>query len=116
MDPGPPTLRLAVAADFAAIAELTNEFIRATPTHFAFEEVSAQELEQQWRADAGTYPWLVATAGGAFAGFAKASGFRARAAYAWTAETSIYLPRQQRGRGLGRALYSRLVAVLAAQG
>src|SRR5215471_15280758 len=111
-----PTLRLAAAPDFPAIAALTNEFIRTTPTHFGYEEVTAAELQQLWRAHETRYPWLVAAVDGAFAGYAKASGWRARAAYDWTAETTIYLTAARRGRGLGRLLYSRLIAVLRAQG
>ena len=111
-----PVIRLAVAADFGAIAELTNEFIRTTAVHFGYEEVAAAGLEQQWRAAAATHPWLVATVDGAFAGFAKAGSWRSRDAYRWTAETTIYLPAAQRGRGLGRLLYAQLIAVLRAQG
>src|SRR5262245_942405 len=111
-----PTLRLAAAPDFPAIAALTNEFIRTTPTHFGYEEVTAAELQQLSRAHETRYPWLVAAADGAFAGYAKASGWRSRAAYDWTAETTIYLGAAHRGRGLGRLLYGRLIAVLKAQG
>src|SRR5262249_13477962 len=109
-------IRLAEPADFAAIAALTNESIRDTAVHFGYEEVTPAELEQQWRDDAAKYPWLVATADGAFAGYGKAYGWRSRAAYQWTAETGIYLRQEHRGRGVGTLLYGRLLAVLKAQG
>lgn len=112
------TIRLARAEDFAAIAALTNTFIRDTAVHFGSQPVTADELAAQWRAhvDGVRHPWLVAEHDGAFAGYAKASWWRQRAAYAWTAESTIYLDASRRGAGLGRALYGRLLAVLRAQG
>ncbi|MCL4209701.1 MAG: N-acetyltransferase family protein [Phycisphaeraceae bacterium] len=49
-------------------------------------------------------------------GFAKASPWKGRCAYNWTAETSVYLRPEAHGRGLGRALYSRLINLMRAQG
>jgi L-amino acid N-acyltransferase YncA len=49
-------------------------------------------------------------------GFAKSSPWKGRCAYHWTAETSVYLRPECHGRGLGRALYDRLIDVMRAQG
>lgn len=49
-------------------------------------------------------------------GFAKSSPWKGRCAYRWTAETSVYLRPDCQGRGLGRALYDRLIDVMRAQG
>jgi phosphinothricin acetyltransferase len=49
-------------------------------------------------------------------GYAKAGEWRARAAYRWTTETGVYLSPDACGRGVGNALYGRLLAVLRAQG
>jgi phosphinothricin acetyltransferase len=105
-------------ADFDAIAALTNTFIRDTAVHFGSADVAATELLAQWRTAVGgvRYAWLVAERDGAFAGYAKAGPWRSRAAYAWTTETTIYLPPAVRGLGLGRELYGRLLEQLAAQG
>lgn len=113
-----PHLRMCRDDDFAAIAALTNEFIRSTAVHFGDVEQTPDELRALAGARVGgtTYPWLVAEDDSGFLGYAKASSWRARAAYAWTAETTIYLHATQRRRGLGRALYARLLATLRAQG
>jgi phosphinothricin acetyltransferase len=111
-----PTIRLVTAADFGTIAEITNVYIRTTAIHFAYEDVTAAELQQTWREHQQLYPWLVAEVDGAVAGYAKAGAFRARTAYRWTPETGIYLAPAQHGRGLGKLLYGRLLALLAAQG
>lgn len=62
-----------------------------------------------------THPYLVAEAEGTLLGYAYAAPFHPRAAYQWAAETTIYLRQDQRGRGLGRALYQALERCLAAQ-
>ncbi|HLQ39037.1 MAG TPA: GNAT family N-acetyltransferase [Planctomycetota bacterium] len=111
-----PALRFVRANDFTAIAALTNVFIRTTAIHFGYQEVTADELRAAWQQKQELYPWLVAEIDGTFAGFAKAGPWRDRAAYQWTPETSIYLQPEQRGRGLGRSLYSRLLELLRAQG
>ena len=53
---------------------------------------------------------------GEIAGFAYAGAHRERPAYRWTAEASVYLGERHRGRGLGRALYEPLFALLEEQG
>ncbi len=49
-------------------------------------------------------------------GYALARRAFERAAYAWTAETAVYVDRDWRRRGIGEALYSALIEILEAQG
>ncbi len=112
----PTTLRLAIAGDFPTIAAITNHYIRTTTIHFGYEEVSADELRALWQQHEAVYPWLCCIDASGVVGYAKAGVFRARAAYHWTTETGIYLHPDRCGQGHGRPLYSRLLAVLRAQG
>jgi L-amino acid N-acyltransferase YncA len=109
-------VRLATDADFTAIARLTNHWIRTTAIHFGTEDIDADELRSQWRETGDVHPWLVGEVDGAFAGYAKSGSWRSRAAYRWTPETTVYVEPQFHGRGIGRAVYGRLLAVLRAQG
>ena len=61
------------------------------------------------------HPWLAALREGRVVGFAYAAPYRQRAAYDWDVETTIYLAPDERGRGTGRALYSRLEEILRRQ-
>ena len=61
-------------------------------------------------------PWLVAEADGAVAGYAYAGPYRARPAYRFTVENSVYVAPAMAGRGLGRALLTRLLALCEAAG
>ncbi|HWL93252.1 MAG TPA: GNAT family N-acetyltransferase [Phycisphaerae bacterium] len=109
-------IRPAIKEDFPAIAELTNDFIRSTAVHFAYEPVSAGELEDQWRETRVRFPWFTAEINGRFAGYAKAGPWRTRAAYQWTAEVGIYIEAVHRGSGVGKRLYTALIDELRERG
>src|SRR3712207_6199773 len=54
-------------------------------------------------------PWFVACRDGRVVGYAYAGAHRARAAYRWSVDCSVYLADGERGAGTGRALYERLL-------
>jgi GNAT superfamily N-acetyltransferase len=58
----------------------------------------------------------VAEIEGEIAGYAYAGPYRARPAYHWSVEDSIYVAPQSHRRGVGRALIERLIADAAAAG
>lgn len=114
------TIRPAVAADFPAIAEITNHYILNTAIHFGYDPQTAEEMRSAWETNLATYPFLVAiddtlastsTAGDSptVIGYARAYRWRERAAYARTAETGIYLRPDLCRRGIGRTLYAALI-------
>ncbi len=109
-------LRLAEPHDFDAIASLTSHYIRTTTIHFATEPVTGAELRALWREHEALYPWVVAEVAGEVVAYAKAGVWRTRAAYRWTPETGVYVRDDQRGHGLGRVVYERLIALCRAQG
>lgn len=109
-------IRPVLASDFAAIAELTNHWIKNTVVHFGIDPVTPDELRQAWAKHCSTHPYLVLEVNGAFAGYAKAGVWRERAAYQWSAETGIYLHMHLHGKGHGKALYSRLLADMRTAG
>jgi len=117
MDSGPMPIRLASAADLPAILEISNWAALNTPANFAVEPESLADWQRSWSETRERFPWLVAVeAGDRVVGFAKASSWKGRCAYHWTAETTVYVHPDHHGRGLGRALYARLIELLAAQG
>ncbi len=105
--------------DVGPANRLTNHFIEKTAVHFGTAPASDAEFAAVWRAGVtGTpaYPWLAAEIDGVFAGYAKAGVWRARAAYALTAEVTVYVEPAFQRRGVGRGLYGELLARLASAG
>jgi phosphinothricin acetyltransferase len=114
---GTKGIRLATADDLPGILEISNWAALNTAANFAIEP----ETLEAWRADYdethAMFPWLVATDdGGTVVGFAKASPWKGRCAYGWTAETTVYVLPDRHGKGIGTALYTRLIEILRAQG
>ena len=60
-----------------------------------------------------THAWVVLEDQGGVVGYAYGGPFKARAAYRWSCEVSVYLERGRHRRGGGRALYDVLFARLA---
>lgn len=109
-------IRLANAADAAAIHQIYQPIVR--DTHISFEHTvpAISEIAARIKKTLRQYPWLVCEVDGQLAGYAYASAFRARVAYQWTAETTVYIHSGFQRRGVSRALYSALLAVLGEQG
>jgi phosphinothricin acetyltransferase len=78
----------------------------------SFEEIPPDEDEVARRRReilALNLPYLVAERSGRVVGYCYASRYRARPAYRFTLEDSIYVDAAELGRGIGRALLSNLV-------
>jgi phosphinothricin acetyltransferase len=76
--------------------------VRDTHISFELEPPSVEEIRR--RLESAPVPWLVHEGDGRIAGFASAGPFRSRAAYRWTAETSMYVAEWARRRGVGHGL------------
>lgn len=114
-------VRRARGEDFEQIATITNHYILTTAIHFATEPVTGAALRDSWVKTAEVYPFVVAEMasagrGAEVVGYAKAGVWRERAAYSWTPECGVYVRDGLQGRGIGRAMYARLFAVMARQG
>jgi L-amino acid N-acyltransferase YncA len=104
-------VRPAVTADSAAIAAIWNhEVLHTTAT--TDTEPRGLEAQQAWLAAHGPrYPVLVALEDGVVVGFGALAPYRPKPAYAWTAENSVYVRDGWRGKGVGRLLLDRLLAL-----
>lgn len=109
-------IRDATAEDAASMVAIYGPFVTDTAVSFELEAPSVEEFSQRILAAQSRWAWLVAESGGAAIGYAYASSFRPRAAYQWSVETTAYLAPSCRGQGVGRALYERLLGILAGKG
>jgi L-amino acid N-acyltransferase YncA len=103
------TVRLARRDDAEAIRTIYN--IEVTGSMVTFDLVARTLADQQaWLAEHdGVHPAVVAESGGEVVGFGSLAPYRSRPAYATTVEDSVYVRRDCRGMGVGRALLSELV-------
>jgi phosphinothricin acetyltransferase len=113
----PWALRDAVAADMATVTAIYAQDVTGGTGTF---ELEAPDLGEMMRRHANILalgmPWIVAEARGKVVGYAYAGPFRLRPAYRYTVEDSIYLDGDWRGKGLGKALLSELIARCEALG
>jgi len=105
-------IRDANAADAKTIAEIYNHYIENTIVTFEETPVTAEEMWSRMGLDRGNFPWLVFEEEGQVLGSAYASKWKGRCAYRYSAECSVYLDHQATGKGVGTALYSKLLEEL----
>jgi L-amino acid N-acyltransferase YncA len=109
-------IRHATPGDAPGCLEVYAPFAEETAVSFEHEAPSVAEYEQRIVRVNRTHAFLVAEQDERIAGFAYAGVHRERLSYRWTCEVSVYLGVDHRGRGLGRALYEPLFALLEQQG
>ena len=102
-------IRDARPTDAGACAAIYAPYVTGTAVTFETEPPGADELARRIAAAQRAHAWLVTERDGEVLGYAYAGSYRARSAYARTAETSIYLARHAAGQGLGRPLYTALL-------
>jgi phosphinothricin acetyltransferase len=111
------TVRTATVDDAEAIRAIYNpEVLESTVTF----DLVPRTLDQQrsWlQARSGAHAVLVAEDdAGEVVGFASLSPYKDRPAYSTTVEDSVYVRRDQQGRGVGRLLLSELLSVATLHG
>ena len=109
-------IRRATADDAAAIASIYAPYVRASVVSFETEAPDEAEMRSRIEALGDLYPWLAACEEGQILGYAYGCAFRTRPAYRFSVETTVYVADGAHRRGIGRALYRALLAVLEAQG
>jgi len=103
-------VRRATAGDLPAITGIYNEAVVKTTATFDTEPKSTGERRAWLAAHGPRHPVLVAEQDGSVVGWASLSEWSDRAAYADTAEVSVYVAESHRGQGIGRELLRALLA------
>lgn len=108
-------IRAASPDDAAELLEIYAPYVRETAISFECEVPPLEEFRERITATLARYPYIAAVSGGVLLGYAYCGAFSARAAYAHSAEATIYVRRGERGRGIGRKLYETLEAAAKTQ-
>ena len=107
---------MATEADAEQIAAIYAPYVRDTPISFELVPPTAEQMAERVRTLTATYPWLLCADGTRVLGYAYAGRYRERPAYQWSIETTVYVHADAQRRGIGRALYTALLPIVAAQG
>ena len=102
--------------DAMALHAIYAPIVRDTVISFEVEPPTIEEMRDRVTETMARWPWLVCEIEGQVQGFAYASRHRARPAYQWSVDVTVYVHPQRRRSGMGRALYVSLLALLERQG
>jgi len=103
-------IRPAGPPDITAITRIYADAVLRGTASFEIEPPDEAEMARRYETLLiGGYPYLVAECDGALAGYAYAGPYRARPAYDWCVEDSIYLSPQFHRRGIGKRLLTALI-------
>lgn len=106
----PLRIRPAAAGDIPAITRIYAHAVEHGTASFEIEPPDEAEMARRLRTMLDNdYPYLVAERAGAIAGYAYAGAYRARPAYHWSVEDSIYVAPDMQRQRIGSQLLARLI-------
>jgi phosphinothricin acetyltransferase len=106
---GSITVRPATPDDAASMQAIYAPIVEQTAVSFELTPPTTDDFAERIEATTRDLPWLAAEADHSVVGYAYASHHRARAAYRWSVDTSVYVVDRWRGRGVATALYHSLI-------
>ncbi len=109
-------IRTANATDASALAAIYAPYVENTAVSFEYTAPTTAEFAVRIENTLKKYPYLVLENDGVICGYAYAGEFGERMAFCHSAEVSIYLHTDARGKGYGKLLYDKLEELLALQG
>ncbi len=108
-------IRLACTKDAHRLLKIYAPYVTDTAVTFEYQVPRLSEFEERITHTLERFPYLLAVSGKEALGYAYASPFHSRAAYAWAAEASIYVNQSDRQMGIGKRLYQALEQLLLLQ-
>jgi phosphinothricin acetyltransferase len=111
-------LRQATERDVPHMLEIYNHYVLNSTVTFDEDRLMLKEMRTKFRdVERLGFPWLVAVSPtGMILGYAYVTPWKAKAAYRYTVEDSIYLSPAASGKGIGKALMERLLEDAKAAG
>lgn len=109
-------IRLAHPTDAAGVRAIYAPYCESTCVSFEVVAPTVDEMQERMRRVTNDYPWLIGEVDGRIAGYVYASRHHERAAYRWSVDVAVYIDAAHHRRGLGRAMYETLFAILKEQG
>ncbi|MBQ6878505.1 MAG: N-acetyltransferase [Oscillospiraceae bacterium] len=108
-------IRLATVDDAEKILRVYAPYIEKTAITFEYEIPSLSEFSERISKTLEKYPWIVFEEDGKILGYAYGGPEHKRAAYQWTVGVSVYVDESAKGKGIGSALYEKILDILKKQ-
>jgi L-amino acid N-acyltransferase YncA len=112
-------LRFATPDDAAACLKIYSPIVSDTTISFELDPPSIDTMRERIEAKQQSFPWLVAEKvdgdSVTVVGYAYAGQWRERQAYRWTVELAVYVAPSSQRAGVGKLLYTNLIALLRVQ-
>jgi len=104
-------LRKATDRDVPHMLEIYNHYVANSTVTFDEDALTLKEMRHKFRdVERLGFPWIVAQSPtGMIFGYAYVTPWKAKAAYRYTVEDSIYLSPAATGKGIGKALMARML-------
>lgn len=109
-------IRFATIDDAEAILSVYAPYVLKTANTFEYVVPTVEEFTKRIKKISAHYPYLVCECFGEIVGYAYGSQHRERMGYSWCAESTIYLDEAYHRRGIARALYRVVFALMKEQG
>ena len=110
-------IRYAQAADLAAILDIYNDAILNTTSVYDYKPHTVEDMLSWYEEKVNHgFPVIVFEENNQVIGFATFGRFRARPAYKYTVEHSVYVHKDHRGKGIGTRLMMDLIKIANEKG
>lgn len=109
-------IRKITLADVEAITEIYNGYVRESDATFETVPLNVTEMKSRVEDISNDFPYFVDMEGDELAGYCYAHPWKARAAYQYTLETTVYLSPNYFRRGIGRKLMETLIEECRSRG
>ena len=109
-------IRDAEVKDAKEILGIYSHYVLDTAASFEYDVPKVSEMEKRIRTNGEKYAFLVLEKDGHLLGYAYGSRFRERKAYERTVEVSVYVHKDEVGKGYGSALMKELYKKLKKKG
>lgn len=108
-------IRFARLQDTKEILSIYAPYVLHDSATFEYEVPSIETFKQRIQTIQQFYPYLVYEENNEILGYAYASRYKERKAYAWDVEVSVYVRKDSLGKRIGTKLYTYLFAILKKQ-
>jgi L-amino acid N-acyltransferase YncA len=116
MEDSSAIVRSASVDDAAACAAIYAPYVTGSAISFEDEPPDAAEMAGRIATALDTHAWVVLEDDGRVCGYAYGGPYKARPAYRWSCEVSVYVEIGRRRTGAGRRLYTAVFERLSRRG